>query len=37
MIYFNRSEYYNESEDLLFENSEIVYQNEMGGIIKYKK
>ena len=37
MIYFNRSDYYEEAKDILFENGEIIYQNEMGGIIKYNK
>lgn len=36
MVYFNRSEKYNELKDKLFENSEIIYENSAGGILKYK-
>lgn len=34
IIYFNRSEFYKRLEDRLFENSEIIYENDAGGIIK---
>lgn len=37
MVYFNRSEKYNELKDKLFENSEIIFENSAGGILKYKK
>ena len=37
MIYFNRSQKYNQLKDRLFANSEIIYENEAGGILKYIK
>ena len=37
MIYFNKSYYFNQARDKVFENGEIVFQNEAGGIIKYNK
>lgn len=37
MIYFNKSQKYAELKDKLFENSEIIYENEAGGILKYNK
>jgi len=37
MIYFFKSEKYEELKDKLFVNSEIIYENEAGGILKYKK
>lgn len=36
IVYFNKSEKYKELEDKLFENSEIIYENSSGGIIRYK-
>lgn len=35
IIYFNRSKLYKRVKNVLFENSEIVYENEAGGILKY--
>lgn len=35
VIYFNRSKQFKKYEDRLFDNSETIYQNEYGGIIKY--
>ena len=35
MIYFNRSKYYEQAEDEVFLNGEIIYKNDAGGIIKY--
>lgn len=37
VIYFNKSKKYASLKDILFENSEIIYQNESGGILKYNK
>ena len=37
MIYFNRSSYYKESEDKILNNGEIIFENDLGGIIKYNK
>ena len=37
VIYFNKSKKYATLKDILFENSEIIYQNESGGILKYNK
>lgn len=37
MIYFNRSKNYNNLKEELFKNSEIIYENSAGGILKYKK
>ena len=37
IIYFNRSEFYKILQNRLFENSEIIYENEAGGIIKHIK
>ena len=37
MIYFNRSYYFKKAKDMIFDNGEIVYENEAGGIIKYNK
>lgn len=37
IIYFNRSKVYSLLEDRLFENAEIIYENEAGGILKYSK
>lgn len=36
MVYFNRSEKYNKLKDKMFENSEIIFENSAGGILKYK-
>jgi len=36
MIYFNQSYYYNQVKDLIFENGEVIYENDAGGIIKYE-
>lgn len=35
MVYFKRSSYFQSVENIIFENGEIVYENEAGGIIKY--
>lgn len=37
IIYFNRSKSYGLLEDKLFENAEIIYENEAGGVLKYLK
>lgn len=37
MIYFNRSKRYQQLKDRLFENAEIIYENEAGGILKYNR
>lgn len=37
IIYLRRSENYTINEAKLFQNGEIIYENEAGGIIKYKK
>ena len=37
IIYFNKSYYYNLLRDRVFENGEIIFRNEAGGIIKYNK
>jgi len=37
MIYFKRSDKYHELRDKLFINSEIIYENNAGGILKYNK
>jgi len=37
IIYFNRSEFYKRLEDRLFDNSEIIYENDFGGILKYNE
>ena len=37
MIYFNRSYYFNQAKDKVFEDGEIIFENEAGGIIKYNK
>lgn len=37
MIYFKRSDKYLELQDKLFINSEIIYENNAGGILKYNK
>ena len=37
MIYFKKSDTYKKLEDKLFENSQIIYENESGGILKYNK
>ena len=37
IIYFNRSSYFQYLKDKIFEESEIIYQNESGGIVKHKK
>lgn len=36
MVYFNRSKSYQLLKDRLFENSEIIYKNSSGGILRYK-
>lgn len=36
IVYFNKSEKYNELKDKMFENSEIIFENSAGGILKYK-
>lgn len=35
MVYFNRSNFYKEVEDIIFKNGEVIYENDAGGIIKY--
>lgn len=35
MVYFNKSDFYKEVEDIIFENGEVIYENDAGGIIKY--
>ena len=35
MVYFNKSNFYKEVEDIIFENGEVIYENDAGGIIKY--
>lgn len=37
MVYFNKSKRYEEMKDIMFENAEIIYENNAGGILKYKK
>lgn len=37
IIYFNRSKVYSLLADKLFENAEIIYENEAGGVLKYLK
>lgn len=37
VIYFNKTRTYKNLKDILFENSEIIYENESGGILKYIK
>jgi len=37
IIYFNKSAVYDTLEDEIFKNSEIIYQNDAGGIVKYNK
>lgn len=37
IVYFNKSERYKKMENKLFEDSEIIYENESGGILKYNK
>ena len=37
MVYFKKSKRYQEMKDILFENAQIIYQNEAGGILKYNK
>ena len=37
IIYIKQSNCYKYFEDVLFENAEIIYENEAGGILKYKK
>lgn len=35
MIYFKRCEFYEKAKDKLFENAEILYENDAGGIVRY--
>ena len=37
IIYFKRCEYYKLVSPILFDNGEIIYENEAGGIVKYNK
>ena len=37
MVYFNKSERYSQLKDKLFENSEVIFENSAGGVIRYKK
>ena len=37
MIYLNKSYYFNQAKDKVFEGGEIIFENEAGGIIKYHK
>jgi len=37
MIYFNKSYYFKQAKDKVFENGKIIFENEAGGIIKYNK
>ena len=37
MIYFNKSYYFNQAKDKVFEDGEIIFKNDAGGIIKYNK
>ncbi len=37
LIYFNRGEYYKKLEKLLVQNTEVVFENEAGGVLKYIK
>lgn len=37
IIYFTKTEYYQRLNPILFENGEIIYENEAGGIVKYDK
>lgn len=36
MVYFNKSYYFNQAKDKVFENGEIIFENEAGGIIEYR-
>lgn len=37
IVYFTKSEFYEKEKEKLFENAEIIYENEAGGILKYNK
>ena len=37
IIYFNKSGVYDTLEDEIFKNSEIIFENDAGGIVKYNK
>ncbi len=37
MIYFKRCEFYERAKDKLFENAEVLYENDAGGIVRYMK
>lgn len=37
IIYFKKSNLYKKLKNIIFENSEIIYENEAGGILKYNK
>jgi hypothetical protein len=34
MIYFKKSEFYEQNKEILFENVDVIYENEAGGIVK---
>ena len=36
IVYFKKSDIYNKMKDKMFQNSEIIYENKSGGILKYK-
>lgn len=36
IVYFKKSDIYNKMKDKMFQNSEIIYENNSGGILKYK-
>lgn len=36
IIYFNKSGVYDTLEDEIFKNSEVIFENDAGGIVKYK-
>ena len=37
MVYFKKTQRYKKMEDILFDNAEIIYENEAGGILKYNR
>lgn len=37
IIYFKKAEFYERTKETLFENAEIIYENEAGGIVKYNR